>query len=279
MLGLLIVAFFVVVALLAPFLAHPTQRNPYLIPHEGYASDPRPPSPGHPFGTTEEQFDLYYGVIWGARTAFVVALTVVASAVAVALLLGSLSGFYGGWIDEIVMRVTDIFLAFPGLILAVVIVAVLGQNVRNAVIAIAAVEWPTYTRLLRGEFLRVRDMEYVQAAQALGRAPELHYLMYSRLDPSLRQAMTPGRGVRAVVPGLDVANVLASAVPIAHRVRSARARFVCTAVASHGFGAVLCRRPYGCWVGTIPVLRHLGFTRLRFVPAVLKTGGEAHRNR
>src|SRR5438132_5414841 len=129
---------------------------------------PRPPSPGHPFGTTEEQFDLYYGVIWGARTAFVVALTVVASAVGVALLLGSLSGFYCGWIDEIVMRVTDIFLAFPGLILAVVIVAVLGQNVRNAVIAIAAVEWPTYTRLLRGEFLRVRDMEYVQAARALG---------------------------------------------------------------------------------------------------------------
>ena len=168
MLGLLIVAFFVAVALLAPFLAHPTQRSPYLIPHEGYASDPRPPSPGHPFGTTEEQFDLYYGVIWGARTAFVVALTVVASAVGVALLLGSLSGFYGGWIDEIVMRVTDIFLAFPGLILAVVIVAVLGQNVRNAVIAIAAVEWPTYTRLLRGEFLRVRDMEYVQAARALG---------------------------------------------------------------------------------------------------------------
>jgi peptide/nickel transport system permease protein len=168
MLGLLIVAFFVALALLAPFLAHPTQRNPYMIPHEGYASDPRPPSPKHPFGTTEEQFDLYYGVIWGARTAFVVALTVVASAVGVALILGSLSGFYGGWVDEIVMRVTDIFLAFPGLILAVVIVAVLGQNVRNAVIAIAVVEWPTYTRLLRGEFLRVRDIEYVQAARALG---------------------------------------------------------------------------------------------------------------
>ncbi|HYM91630.1 MAG TPA: ABC transporter permease [bacterium] len=168
MLGLAIVAFFVALALLAPFLAHPTERNPYLIPHEGYASEPRPPSPAHPFGTTEEQFDLYYGVIWGARTAFKVALIVVASAVAVALFLGSLSGFYGGWVDEAVMRVTDIFLAFPGLILAVVIVAVLGQSVQNAVIAIAVVEWPTYTRLLRGEFLRVRDMEYVQAARALG---------------------------------------------------------------------------------------------------------------
>ena len=167
-LGAVIIAFFVVLALLAPFLAHPTERNPFMIPHSGYASDPHPPGPGHPFGTTEEQFDLYYGVIWGTRTAFVVALSVVATAVAIALLLGSISGYYGGPLDELVMRVTDIFLAFPHLILAVVIVAVLGQSVRNAVIAIAVVEWPTYTRLLRGEFLRVRDMEYVQAARALG---------------------------------------------------------------------------------------------------------------
>ena len=174
-LGAVIIAFFVVLALLAPFLAHPTERNPFMIPHSGYASDPHPPGPGHPFGTTEEQFDLYYGVIWGTRTAFVVALSVVATAVAVALVLGSISGYYGGPLDELVMRVTDIFLAFPGLILAVVIVAVLGQSVRNAVIAIAVVEWPSYTRLLRGEFLRVRDMEYVQAAQALG-GGDLHII-------------------------------------------------------------------------------------------------------
>jgi peptide/nickel transport system permease protein len=167
-LGIGLVVFFVVMALLAPLLAHPTERNPYMIPHSGYASDPRPPGPGHPFGTTEEQFDLFYGVVWGARTAFIVALSVVATAVAIALTLGSISGFYGGPADEAVMRVTDVFLAFPGLILTVVIVAVLGQSVRNAVIAIAVVEWPTYTRLLRGEFLRVRDMEYVQAARALG---------------------------------------------------------------------------------------------------------------
>jgi peptide/nickel transport system permease protein len=166
--GALLVLFFVIVALLAPFLTHPTERNAYMMPHSGYASDPRPPGPGHPFGTTEEQFDIYYGVIWGARTAFLVGLSVVASAVVIALVLGSVSGFYGGAADEAVMRVTDVFLAFPGFILAVVIVAVLGQSVRNAVIAIAVVEWPTYTRLLRGEFLRVRDMEYVQAARALG---------------------------------------------------------------------------------------------------------------
>ena len=167
-LGGALIAFFVLVALLAPFLAHPTQRDPYMIPHSGYAADPRSPGAGHPFGTTEEQFDLFYGVIWGARTAFLVALTVVATCVATAIVLGSLSGYYGGVVDEFVMRVTDIFLAFPSLILAVVIVAILGASVRNLVIAIAVVEWPIYTRLLRGEFLRVRDMEYVQAARALG---------------------------------------------------------------------------------------------------------------
>lgn len=168
MLGAVIVIGFVVIAALAPLITHPTERNPYMIPHTGYASDPHPPGPGHPFGTTEEQFDLYYGVIWGARSAFLVALTVVASAVIIAMSLGSLSGYYGGWLDEAVMRLTDVFLAFPGLILAVVIVAVLGQSVRNAVIAIAVVEWPTYTRLLRAEFLRAREMEFVQAAKAMG---------------------------------------------------------------------------------------------------------------
>ncbi len=167
-LGAAIILVFVLMALLAPLLAHPTGRNPFMIPHSGYASDPRPPGPGHPFGTTEEQFDLFYGIVWGARTAFIVALTVIATAVAVALVLGSVSGYYGGPVDEVVMRVTDIVLAFPGLILAVVIVAVLGPSVRNLVIAIAAVEWPVYTRLLRGEILRVRDLEFVQAARALG---------------------------------------------------------------------------------------------------------------
>lgn len=163
-----IIAFFVAVAALAPVIAHPTERNPYMIPHFGYASDPRPPGPAHPFGTTEEQFDLFYGAVWGARTAFIVALTVIATATAIAILLGSLSGYYGGRLDEVVMRVTDIVLAFPGLILAVVIVAVLGPSVQHLVIAIAAVQWPTYTRLLRGEFLRARDVEFVQAARALG---------------------------------------------------------------------------------------------------------------
>ena len=167
-LGAAIILFFIAVAVLAPFLAHPTGRSPYMIPHSGYAPDPRAPAPGHPFGTTEEQFDLYYGVVWGTRTAFLVAVSVIATCIAAAIVLGSLSGYYGGLVDEIVMRVTDIFLAFPSLILAVVIVAVLGPSVRNLVIAIAAVQWPVYTRLLRGEFLGVRDMEYVQAARVLG---------------------------------------------------------------------------------------------------------------
>ena len=88
------------------------------------------------------------------------------------------------------------------------------------------------------------------AAEALGRAPELHYLRYHRLDEARRLADVRGRGVRPVVPGLEIANVLGAAAVIATRIRSAETRFVCAASASNGFGAVLARKPFGCWIST-----------------------------
>jgi peptide/nickel transport system permease protein len=168
--GFLLIVFFVAVAVLAPILAPPpsSSRNAYLIPQEGFASDPRPPQARHPFGTTEGQYDLYYGIIWGTRTAFRVSLVVIAISVAVGLVLGGISGYYGGRIDELVMRVTDIFLAFPGLVLAVVVVAVLGRSLDNVMIAIAIVNWPVYARLLRGDILGVRSRDFVEAARAMG---------------------------------------------------------------------------------------------------------------
>ena len=168
--GFLIIAFFIALAVLAPILAPPpaSSRNAYLIPQEGFASDPRPPQVRHPFGTTEGQYDLYYGIIWGTRTAFRVALVVIAISVAVGLVLGGISGYYGGRMDEVVMRVTDIFLAFPGLVLAVVVVAVLGRSLDNVMIAIAIVNWPVYARLLRGDILGVRSRDFVEAARAMG---------------------------------------------------------------------------------------------------------------
>jgi peptide/nickel transport system permease protein len=168
--GFSLIFVFVAMAVLAPALAPPppTSRDPYLIPQSGFASDPRPPRPGHPFGTTEGQYDLYYGIVWGARTSFRVSLIVIAIAVVIGLVVGGLSGYYGGKVDEAMMRLTDIFLAFPGLVLAVTVVAVLGRSLTNVMIAIAVVHWPIYARLLRGDILSVRNRDFVEAARAAG---------------------------------------------------------------------------------------------------------------
>src|SRR3970282_1337923 len=156
--GFAIILLFVTVATLAPLLASPTPgtRDAYLIPHEGFAPDPGPPRPGHPLGTSSNQYDLYYGIVWGTRTALRVALVVVTISMV------------GGRLDEVIMRVTDIFLAFPGLVLAVVITAVLGKGLNNVMIAIALVGWPLYARLLRGDILSVKQRDYVEAARAMG---------------------------------------------------------------------------------------------------------------
>ncbi len=168
--GFAIIVSFISVAALAPVLAPPlpNTRDPYLIPHEGFLPDPQPPRRGHPLGTTGNQYDLYYGIVWGTRTAFRVALIVVSVSITVGLALGSLAGFYGRRLDEIIMRVTDIFLAFPYLVLAVVITAVLGKGLEKVMIAIAIVGWPVYARLLRGEILSVKQRDYVEAARAAG---------------------------------------------------------------------------------------------------------------
>jgi peptide/nickel transport system permease protein len=168
--GFSLITVFVAVAVLAPILAPPppTSRDAYLIPQEGFASDPQPPRARHLFGTTEGQYDIYYGVVWGARTAFRVSVVVIAVAVLLGLFFGSLSGYYGGRVDEVIMRITDIFLAFPGLVLAVTVVAVLGRSLDNIMIAIAVVQWPTYARLLRGDILTVRGRDFVEAARACG---------------------------------------------------------------------------------------------------------------
>ncbi|MBI4370170.1 MAG: ABC transporter permease [Elusimicrobia bacterium] len=170
LLGLGLILFFIVVAALAPFLAPPEEgtRDKYLIPQESFMIDPTPPQQGHIFGTSEQSYDLYYGIVWGTRSAFKVGLTVVVISVFIGILIGSLSGYYGGWIDEGLMRFTDIILAFPSFVLAVVIVAVLGPGLDKVMTALAAVSWPSYARLLRGEILTVKQQNYVEAARALG---------------------------------------------------------------------------------------------------------------
>jgi len=167
--GLAIVIFFTIVAIAAPILAPPRPgRDPYMIPRSGYFPEPQPPSPEHPFGTTEGQYDLYYGVIWGTRTAYRIGVLVVAVSALIGIVIGSLAGYYKGVIDEILMRLTDIILAFPGLILAMALVVAFGPGLDSITLALILVGWPTYARLIRGEFLRITSEDFVEAAKAIG---------------------------------------------------------------------------------------------------------------
>lgn len=170
MAGLAIIAIFVVIAIFAPLIA-PTPAghlDPYMIPHDGYGPTPQPPSEEHIFGTTQGQYDIFYGVIWGTRSAFRVAFVVIAITVLTGIVLGSLAGYFGGLLDEIIMRITDIFLAFPALILAMAIVAALGPSLKSVMIALTVVWWPSYARLIRGDILQVREEDYIEAARGLG---------------------------------------------------------------------------------------------------------------
>jgi len=169
LIGLSLILFFLAIAIFAPQLAPPKySHNPYRIPRDGYSAIPRPPSPEHPFGTTEGQYDIYYGVIWGTRTAFRVGLMVVGSILVIGIILGSISGYYGGAVDEIIMRIVDTFMSLPTLVLAMALVSALGHSLDNVMKALIIVGWPSYARLIRGDILAVREEDYVEAARAVG---------------------------------------------------------------------------------------------------------------
>src|SRR4051812_1457110 len=163
LLGFALIGSFLFVAVFAPVLAPPEAgtRDTYIIPQTGYSPDPVRPSKEHWFGTTEQQYDLYYGMVWGTRTAFKVAVKVVGFSVCIGVLLGGAAGFYGGWVDEIIMRFTDVVLAFPDLVLAVVIVAIMGPSLEHVMYSVMAVSWPSYARLMRGDVMSVKERDFV----------------------------------------------------------------------------------------------------------------------
>jgi peptide/nickel transport system permease protein len=128
----------------------------------------RPPSPDHLFGTDEYGRDLYSRVLVGARVSIEVAFVVLSISVVVGTSLGAVAGMLGGLVDEAIMRVTDLFLAFPALILAAAIAATLGGNLVTTVIALATVYWPWYARLVRGQILSLREREFILASRSAG---------------------------------------------------------------------------------------------------------------
>ncbi|MEM2843544.1 MAG: ABC transporter permease [Candidatus Bathyarchaeia archaeon] len=160
--GFIIISIFIIAAILAPWIA------PYGPEERIWAEQQQPPSLKHLFGTDENGGDIFSRVIWGARIDLSIALAVVGSAALIGSIIGAVSGFMGGKIDEALMRVTDVFLAFPGLILAMAIAAALGRNLINLTIALTVVWWPSYARLIRGVVLSEREKLYVEAAKAIG---------------------------------------------------------------------------------------------------------------
>jgi peptide/nickel transport system permease protein len=122
---------------------------------------------GAVLGTTTG-YDIFYGLVWGARTAFQLALMVVAATLLIGLVVGSIAGYFGGWIDNLFMRLVDVVFAFPGLILTVVIASILGKGLDKIALALIMVGWAGYARLVRGEILKTRALEFVDGARALG---------------------------------------------------------------------------------------------------------------
>jgi peptide/nickel transport system permease protein len=126
------------------------------------------PSFAHPFGLDELGRDIFSRVVAGARISLFVGLTVVGISSLVGVLLGSIAGYFGGWLDDVISRTIDVLLAFPGILLAIALVAVLGPSLSNVVMALSAIGWVGYARLVRGQVLKARELEFVQAARALG---------------------------------------------------------------------------------------------------------------
>lgn len=178
-----------------------TPPSCYNIPRASFSQVPTPPSERSVLGTTSGGYDIYYGLIWGTRTAFLSALAVTGFGLLVGIIIGSVAGYFGGWIDNFLMRVIDVIFAIPGLILAMVIVTILGQSLGNVIIALMIFAWAGYARFLRGEILRVRELDFVDGARALGaRSPRLIF----------RHVLPNSIGSLLILASLDIGSVVLS---------------------------------------------------------------------
>lgn len=152
--------------------------SPFIVPHPEHieketnpADKLQPPSGKYFFGTDELGRDIFSRVIYGTRISLKTALVAVGLALIIGIPLGAIAGATGGLVDEVIMRITDIFLSFPPLLLAIAIAAFLGPSLENAMLAIAVSWWPWYTRLIRGQAVSIKERQFVKAARAIGTPP------------------------------------------------------------------------------------------------------------
>lgn len=178
--GLVILAFFVLIAILAPWLAlfDPTKLDLRAI-RQG-------PNEVHLFGTDPVGYDVFSRFVWGARTSLIVGFGAVAISVAIGTTLGTLAGFYGGWVDLTIGRIIDTLLSLPELLLVAVFVSVIGPSLESVVFVIALLTWPRIARLVRGQYLILRESEFVISARVVGatdRSIILRHLLPNVMGP------------------------------------------------------------------------------------------------
>jgi peptide/nickel transport system permease protein len=166
--GFVIIGLFLLMALAAPILTEPNQPDPYQSPRDWANIDSPPGVEGHVLGTDSTGGDVLYGIIWGSRLSLQLSLTVVLSTLIMGTIIGSIAAMRGGRLDNLLMRIVDVFLSIPELIFALAIAAVLGASFRNIILALAAVFWVKYARIIRGEIIRIKQAEYVAAARVVG---------------------------------------------------------------------------------------------------------------
>ncbi|MBF0277172.1 MAG: ABC transporter permease [SAR324 cluster bacterium] len=178
-LSILFMMLFVLPASLAPWIA------PYDPETISLSEQLKPPSWEHPLGQDQNGSDILSRLLYGGRISMYVGFWVIGISGTIGVLIGLISGYYGGWLDTVLMRVVDILLAFPGLLLAIALVAVLGPNLNNVVIALTAQGWVSYARLVRGQVLSVREQEFVLAACTSGISD--NRIMFRHILPNIIQ--------------------------------------------------------------------------------------------
>ena len=160
--GLVVISVLIVLAVFAPLIA---TQDPYLQDLQAVL---QPPSGAHFFGTDEVGRDVFSRIVYGSRITLTIIALVAVIVGPIGLAVGTLAGYFGGWFDTVLMRITDIFLSFPSLILSLAFVAALGAGLENAIVAIALTSWPPIARLARAETLTLRGADYVVGGEAAG---------------------------------------------------------------------------------------------------------------
>jgi peptide/nickel transport system permease protein len=199
LIGMAILGFLILVAIFAPLIA-PYDPEQVLIGVEKVKPRAKPcihllgcpaDTPQHIMGLDGNVRDEFSRLVYGSRVSLLIGLTTVTFAIALGTLLGALAGYAGGWIDNVIMRIMDVLLAFPALLLAIAIVTVLGPGLTNALIAIGIVSIPAYARVVRASVLSIKEQDFVAASRALGASP-MHILFYRVLPNALTPLIVQG---------------------------------------------------------------------------------------